>query len=364
MVRQRRPRGDRQKGLSRREFLEGLTLWGGVALLSSFLPACLKETRPPPETSSPAPAMDVAPPTSEKNAVSRIALVRTGNRTEGVPKAINLLESNPVQGKAVALKPNFNTADPFPGSTHNDTLRALVLALQEMGAMRITLAERSGPANTQEVMQQKGTFQMGKDLGFDVINLEELGPEGWVHLHPRDSHWEQGFHFARVYLEAERIVQTCCLKTHAYGGHFTLSLKNSVGMLPRSGYPYMSELHGSPYQRQMIAEINTAYSPDLILLDGVEAFVNGGPMRGTRADAGVILAGSDRIAIDAAGVAILRLLGTTPEVSRGPVFEQEQLARAVELGLGIHSPAQIRFVTDDTESEDFARRVEDILLEG
>jgi len=100
------------------------------------------------------------------------------------------------------------------------------------------------------------------------------------------------------------------------------------------------------------------------VLDGVEAFVNGGPMRGTRADAGVILAGSDRVAIDAAGVAILRLLGTTPEVSRGPVFGQEQLARAVELGLGIQSPAQIQFVTDDTESEDFARRVEDILLEG
>ncbi len=324
----------------------------------------MKETRPPPETSSPAPAMDVAPPTSEKNAVSRIALVRTGNRTEGVPKAINLLESNPVQGKAVALKPNFNTADPVPGSTHNDTLRALGLALQEMGAMRITLAERSGPANTQEVMQQKGIFQMGKDLGFDVVNLEELGPEGWVHLHPRDSHWEQGFHFARVYLEAERIVQTCCLKTHAYGGHFTLSLKNSVGMVPRSGYPYMRELHTSSYQREMIAEINTAYSPDLIVLDGVEAFVDGGPVKGTRVEAGVILAGSNRIAIDAVGVAILRSLGTTPEVSRGPIFEQAQIARAVELSLGIKSPAQIQFVTDDAGSEDFARKLEHILLEG
>ena len=297
-------------------------------------------------------------------AVSRIVLVLTGNRREGVSRAIDLLQSNPVRGKEVTLKPNFNTADPFPASTHNETLRALVLTLREMGATRIILAERSGPANTHQVMEQKGIFQMGEELGFEVIDLDELGPEGWVLLHPEGSHWKQGFHFARVYLEAECIVQTCCLKTHAYGGHFTLSLKNSVCMVPRSGYPYMSELHRSPYQRQMIAEINTAYSPDLILLDGVEAFVNGGPMRGTRADARVILAGSDRVAIDAAGVAILRLLGTTPEVSRGPVFEQEQLARAVELGLGIHSPAQIRFVTDDTESEDFARRVEDILLEG
>jgi uncharacterized protein (DUF362 family) len=308
--------------------------------------------------------VDVATPAGERDPVSKIALVRTTDRAEGVPKAIGLLQSNPVLGKAVTLKPNFNTSDPFPGSTHNDTLRALVRALQDMGAKQIILAERSGPANTAVAIKEKRIHEMSKELGFDIVNLEELGAEGWVHLHPEGSHWKQGFHFARVYLEAECIVQTCCLKTHAYGGHFTLSLKNSVGMVPRTGYPYMGELHSSRYQRQMIAEINTAYSPDLILLDGVEAFTSGGPMRGTRADAGVILAGSDRVAIDAAGVAILRLLGSTREVTQGPVFAQEQITRAVELGLGIGSPAQIRFVTDDAESEEFAGRLDNILREG
>ncbi len=304
-------------------------------------------------------------PTGEEIMVSKIGLVCTRNRTEGVPKAIALLQSNPLRGKAIILKPNFNTADPAPGSTHNDTLRALVLSLQEMGSARITLAERSGPGDTtRQVMEKKGTFDLAQELGFDVVNLEELGPEGWVHLHPKDSHWKDGFHFPRVYLEAESIVQTCCLKTHAYGGHFTLSLKNSVGMVPRIDYPYMRELHTSPYQRQMIAEINTAYSPDLIVLDGVEAFVDGGPARGTQVEAGVILAGSDRVAIDTVGVAILRLLGTTPEVSRGPIFEQEQIARAAELSLGIKSPDQIQLVTDDSESETFAGKVRDILLES
>ncbi len=126
----------------------------------------------------------------------------------------------------------------------------------------------------------------------------------------------------------------------------------------------MGELHTSPYQRQMIAEINTAYSPDLIVLDGVEAFVDGGPANGTRVGAGVMLAGSDRVAIDAVGVAILRSLGTTPEVSHGRIFEQEQIARAAELGLGINSPDQIQLITDDAESEAFAGKIKDILLEG
>lgn len=295
--------------------------------------------------------------------MTKISLVRTEDRTEGVRRAVALLQSDPVRGKAVILKPNFNSADATPGSTHNDTLRSLVLTLQEMGAAGITLAERSGPGDsTRQVMEKKGIFDLSQELGFDIVNLEELEPEGWVHLHPKDSHWENGFHFPRVYIKAESIVETCCLKTHAFGGYFTLSLKNSVGMVPGVGYPYMREMHTSPYQRQMIAEINTAYSPDLIVLDGVDAFVDGGPATGTRVKAGVILAGSDRVAIDAVGVAILRSLGTTPDVSRGTVFEQDQIARAAELGLGIKSPDQIELVTDDAESEALAGKVKDILL--
>jgi uncharacterized protein (DUF362 family) len=98
-----------------------------------------------------------------------------------------------------------------------------------------------------------------------------------------------------------------------------------------------------------------------VVLDGVEAFVDGGPDRGTKVEAGVMLAGTDRVAIDAVGVAILRLLGTTPEVSRGPIFEQEQIARAAELGLGVSSAKQIQLVTGDDDSEALAARVKDIL---
>ena len=295
--------------------------------------------------------------------LAKISLVRTTDRLKGLPKAIALLESNPVQGKAVVLKPNFNTADPAPGSTHNDTLRALVLTLKQMGATRITVAERCGPMEpTQRVMKDKGVFELAEELGFDIVNLEELGADGWVHFHPKDSHWKDGFLFPRVYSEAECIVQTCCLKAHAFGGHFTLSLKNSVGMVAGKGYPYMQELHTSPHMRQLLAEINTAYSPDLVVLDGVDAFTKGGPATGTRVKTNVILASSDRVAIDAVGVAILRLFGTTPELSQGHIFEQEQIARAVELGLGISSPDQIQLVTGDPESEAFASQVSDILL--
>jgi uncharacterized protein (DUF362 family) len=289
---------------------------------------------------------------------TRVSLVCTANHKEGVYNAVKLLGINPVRGKLVALKPNFNTADPFPASTHNDTIRTLVEVLKESGSNKIVIAERSGPADTVDVMKDKKIFEMGKELGFELLNLDEVDSKGWIHIHPDNSHWSDGFMFARIYAEAECVVQTCCLKTHRYGGHFTISLKNSVGMVKRN---YMQELHKSRYQRQMIAEINTAYSPALIVMDGIEAFVTGGPMEGEKAKPGVVIAGIDRIAIDAVGVAILRSLGTTPEVSQNKIFQQDQIARAVELGLGIKSPDEIEFVAGDKISNEMAEKLSILL---
>ncbi len=154
----------------------------------------------------------------------------------------------------------------------------------------------------------------------------------------KGSHWKNGFLFPAVFSNADAIVQTCCLKTHRYGGHFTMSLKNSVGMVakydPVDGYNYMSELHSSVYQRQMIAEINAAYEPEFVIMDGIKAFSKGGPDTGTLIEPGIMLASRDRVALDAAGVAVLRIYGTTKEVSKGSIFDQEQIKRAIELDIG------------------------------
>lgn len=290
-----------------------------------------------------------------------VSLVRSDDRSAAVSKAIDLLGINPVRGKEVVIKPNFNSAHPFPGSTHNDTLRALIEKLNDMGAGSFKVADRSGMGNTRVVMQRKGIFDMAKEMGFEPIVLDELPKDEWKHFEMKGTHWKRGLFFPKLFLEAESIVQTCCLKTHRFGGHFTLSLKNSVGMVakfsPIDNYNFMNELHSSPHMRLMIAEINLLYKPDLIVLDGMKAFVSGGPETGKLAYPGVMIAGTDRVAVDAVGVAVLRMFGTTPEVSAGEVFEQEQIRRAVELGLGVDSPEKIEIVVPDEESAEFARRL-------
>ena len=382
--------------ISRREFIKWLSVSGGALMVSHYLNACSKMVErdalqltntpnedfilQPSKTSEPQSLAPSEVPTStgnapthspeheESNNTAKIVFVKTNDRVLGVRKAIELLNLNPIYGKNVFLKPNFNSADPTPGSTHPDTLREIVAWLKEKGAQKITLGDRSGMGNTRQVMESKGIFKLAAELNIDTIVFDEMVAEDWVKVNPPGSHWMQGFPFARPCLEADVLVQTCCLKTHRYGGQFTMSLKNSVGMVaktvPGNGYNYMDELHQSSYQREMIAEINSAYIPDFIVLDGIEAFISGGPASGERVDSEVILVGKDRVAIDAIGVALLRYHGCKTEVAQGSIFEQDQIARAVELGLGIDSPEKIELITDDSASSQYAEKIMDLLLGG
>jgi uncharacterized protein (DUF362 family) len=366
------------KGINRRDFLK---VAGTAALLvgvSGCNPFAVNQSQeiantstplpePIPITPSPPPVPSESPtpkPTRDSSSVP-VAFIKTDDRVDGIHRALGILTFSSVKGRKVLLKPNFNSSDPFPGSTHNDTLRTLIESLWEMGAKSITVADRSGMGNTRRVMEQKGILALADELGFDILVLDELVSSDWATFQPDNSHWSRGFLFARPILEADIIIQTCCLKTHRYGGHFTISLKNSVGMVAKygpDGYNYMQELHNSPNQRKMIAEINAAYKPSLVIVDATEAFVRGGPAKGEQVKTGIVLAGTDRIALDAVGVAVLRFFGTTPEIEQGRIFEQEQIAHAVSLGLGISRPEDIELLTDDADSAAYAEKIQEILL--
>ena len=58
-----------------------------------------------------------------------------------------------------------------------------------------------------------------------------------------------------------------------------MPLNLHVGVVPttRNGHDDMAERHAEPFQQELIAELNTPFRPDLVLLDGVDALVDGGP---------------------------------------------------------------------------------------
>jgi uncharacterized protein (DUF362 family) len=292
---------------------------------------------------------------------TQVAVVRTTDRKKGVSDVLKVLNPRNIAGKRVVLKPNFNSADETPGSTHNDTLGQLVTELHERGARSVTLAESSGPRQTRGIMLQKGTFDLARDLRFDVVDFDELPDREWVSFAPGGTHWPDGFHLPRLVVDSEYTVATCCLKTHSIGV-FTMSLKLSVGLTPKPSR--MVPMHASPDVRRMIAELNTGYRPSLIVMDGVAAFTDGGPARGELKAGNVMIAGTDRVAVDAVGVAMLKALGANQAIMGRRIFEQEQLARAVELGLGASGPAAIDIITADPASETLAETLRRILAQG
>jgi len=296
---------------------------------------------------------------------TKVVIVKTDNRVAGVKSALAQFDLGGFRGMSVALKANYNSADPFPASTHPDTLQALTQSLKDAGAGDMTLVERSGMGQTDHVLETMGARKVAREVGFDVVVMDDLGAEDYLRYCPPGCTWKEGFLLERHFVESARVVQTCCLKTHQYGGHFTMALKNVVGAIakfhPENGYNYMNELHRSPKQRTLIAELSKEFRNDLIVMDGLEAFVTGGPHKGRKVSPGVIIAGTDPVAIDAVGVAILRMYGTTPEVSKGRVFDQEQIKRAGEIGVGVKQAKDIELVPVGMNAEEFVDKVREQL---
>jgi len=280
---------------------------------------------------------------------SVVALVRTDDRVEGIVEALDLIGGldSALAGRDgyVLVKPNLNSNDAFPGSVHPVTLQTILRLLLDKGVSKdeIVVGDMSGPSwlPTRKTMQLNGTLDVVEDLGVKVSFFED---EEWVTVKPRKATtWPKGFRLAKTVYNASKIVSLPCLKTHRFGGVFTLSLKNAVGMINPADRSY---LHNSERMRSLIAEINLGYSVNLVVLDGMSCFVSGGPDRGELASPGVIIAGSDRVAIDAVGVSILKSLNAVG-IANVPIKEQEQLKKAADVDLGQLNIENIKLKTSN-----------------
>lgn len=86
-------------------------------------------------------------------------------------------------------------------------------------------------------------------------------------------------------------------------------------------------------------------------MDGIKAFITGGPESGTIVEPKFMLASTDRVAIGTFGVALLKLYGAKGKIANESVFEQDQIKRAAELGIGVRSPSEIKLVALNSGAE-------------
>jgi uncharacterized protein (DUF362 family) len=74
----------------------------------------------------------------------------------------------------------------------------------------------------------------------------------------------------------------------------------------------------------------------------------------------LLLGSRDRVALDAVGVAVLRIYGAKGHVAKGRVFDQEQIRRAAELGVGIRSAKDVRLVALNDECKDDVQKIGEV----
>lgn len=230
------------------------------------------------------------------------------------------------RGDHVLVKPNFNTADPFPASSDPQFIAAFADLCHEHSAGRVAIGEScTYYLKTRKVMAD---WEMEKILEsrpwLEAIAFDE---GKWTKKKVPGAKYLKSVSVPKALGEFDRLFFLPCLKTHKYA-KYTGALKLSVGLMrPRE----RMALHMSRLQEK-IAELNTAVKPNLVVMDARKCFINKGPCAGTVRAPGLILAGTDRVALDIEGVTIIQefegnsLAGSEPR-------ELPQIRRALELGV-------------------------------
>jgi uncharacterized protein (DUF362 family) len=232
------------------------------------------------------------------------------------------------RGDRVLVKPNFNSADPYPGSTDLVFLRAVLEILLEAGA-RVTVGESSGGVwrPTRNILQKLGMFDLMRDLGVELVAFEDRADD-WVRI-KIDGDYLGAVSMPRSAYEADKIVYLPCMKTHSIA-RFSGALKLAVGFM----HPGERRALHARHLEQKVAEISMCWQPDLIVMDGRKAFVSGGPDKGQVAEPGLMLASGDLVAIDAEAMKVLLSYEGKNKLVADP-WQSPQIVTALKHGLGV-----------------------------
>ena len=237
-----------------------------------------------------------------------------------------------LRDKRVVLKPNLVE---FDSETAINTSPALVLAALEacrsLGAASVKIAEGPGHRRTTwDLAEAAGYFDTIPDFesAFTDLNLDEISE---VAL-PRPAKGLHSLWLPHTALDCDLLISLPKMKTHHWAG-VTLGMKNLFGLVPGAVYGWPKNvLHWAGIDESILA-INSAVPNMFTVVDGVEGMEGNGPIQGRRKHAGVLVAGADRVAVDAT---CCRIMGVNPELVRhlamAQTMSQTQAANVRQIG--------------------------------
>lgn len=241
------------------------------------------------------------------------------------------------RGDSVLIKPCVNSDKPWPATSSPELMKLLIRTLRDRGAGEIIVGDRSGPyRNTEECMRKAGLLDASRTLGAKVVFFEK---EKYVELDlPQATNWRGRISEPEIVRDVHHVISLPTVRTHTVAG-FTMTIKNWVGLVPMERRHRMHVPIGFP---QRIGELTLLRRPDLVLLDGRQAFIDGGPDVGVLVKPGLFAAGTDPVALDVLGLAILIKNGSGKRISGQSPWHNPIISRAAEVSGGARSGSDIR----------------------
>lgn len=288
-------------------------------------------------TTSPSETKHTTSPTPLPAKEQIVAVTYSPNPAQGVRQVIhqtgNLDFIQP--GQKVLIKPNVNSDDPAPATTDPESLAEVVRLAKQKGAY-VIVADRSNPRwKTIAAMKKTGMHEAAQAAGADeIVGFEN---EDWIRVSPENAtHWPKGFRIPQRLEEIDHIISVPVLHTHSITGH-SLAIKNLVGLI----HPTDRMLfHASSNIEAMIAEISLAIKPSLTVIEGNQAFIDGGPSHGTLADTQVYLASKDTLVADVVGATLLQKHGA--QLSGSSLWDSPQIKHFLNLNLSPFTQQEIQ----------------------
>jgi len=236
----------------------------------------------------------------------------------------------------ILLKPNFNTADPFPGSTAPDFLQAVIEIFSATKPKELIVGESCTYfLNTEKVCHEIGAPAIMQKFNVTWHNFET---GEWVKVDIPGGKYFKSIKIPKIVQEVDKIILLPCLKTHFLAA-YTGALKINIGMLKPS---QRSLLHLNHLQER-IAEVASVVKPNLIIMDGRKCFTERGPDKGKLEEPNILMASNNMVAMDIEGLKILQSYKADNKLGTDP-WALAQIKRAVELGIGSKSASDYQVI--------------------
>ena len=210
----------------------------------------------------------------------------------------NFRERVPLKGKRVVLKPNLVEyhRDKVINTNPKVVAAAIELCRRE-GAAEVIVAEGPGHwRNVEYLVAASGLGDVLRHYQVPFVDLNHDEPVKRVNLGRLTK--MPYLYLAQTIATADVVISLPKLKTHHWAVA-TLSLKNLFGTLPGICYGWpKNELHWRGIDNSIV-DIAATRMPDLAIVDGIVGMEGDGPLNGTPKAMGVLVMGSDLVAVDA-----------------------------------------------------------------